>query len=248
MTFVEYLAGHEGKPSNRERVLAAMYFSKTINGVYALAPVEVRELLVGARVPKARTLDISKVLARAGHYVNRDGGTGSSWQLTDSGRDFVQRVFGRIESGTTILDARTLHIEGLVSGLSDDVVRSYLDEAVRCLAANALRAAVVFVWSGAMRTLEEAALASQSGKVITAALRKHDTRSKSVSKVGDFASTRDATKLLAFQDLGLLDKSERQILEDALNLRNKCGHPTKYVPREAKVDAFVEDVIGVVFS
>jgi hypothetical protein len=36
-------------------------------------------------------------------------------------------------------------------------------------------------------------------------------------------------------------------LEEALNLRNRCGHPTKYRPGEKKVSSFIEDVAGIVF-
>jgi hypothetical protein len=46
----------------------------------------------------------------------------------------------------------------------------------------------------------------------------------------------------------LLDKGEKDTLIDALNLRNRYGHPTKYRPGEAKVKSFIEDVLGIVFA
>jgi hypothetical protein len=54
--------------------------------------------------------------------------------------------------------------------------------------------------------------------------------------------------LLAAEGIGALDKNERTTLEDALDLRNKCGHPTKYNPGIVKASSFVEDVIGIVFK
>ncbi len=47
--------------------------------------------------------------------------------------------------------------------------------------------------------------------------------------------------------LGVLDKSELETLQDGLKLRNKCGHPAKYRVGVNRVEAFVEDVVGVVF-
>jgi len=37
-------------------------------------------------------------------------------------------------------------------------------------------------------------------------------------------------------------------LSQALDLRNKCGHPTKYRPRKIKARSFIEDVVGIVFT
>jgi hypothetical protein len=37
-------------------------------------------------------------------------------------------------------------------------------------------------------------------------------------------------------------------LGGSLNLRNRCGHPTKYKPGSAKVSSFIEDVVGIVWT
>ena len=50
------------------------------------------------------------------------------------------------------------------------------------------------------------------------------------------------------QDLGLFDKAEKTTLGEALDLRNRCGHPSKYVPGVKKVSSFIEDVVGIVFK
>jgi len=48
--------------------------------------------------------------------------------------------------------------------------------------------------------------------------------------------------------LFVLDKNEKDILEEALNLRNKCGHPGKYKLGPKKVSSFIEDIVNIVFS
>ncbi len=54
--------------------------------------------------------------------------------------------------------------------------------------------------------------------------------------------------MLSAQELGLYDKNQRAVLEDCLNLRNKCGHPGKYKVGPKKVSSFIEDLIGIVFK
>lgn len=98
-----------------------------------------------------------------------------------------------------------------------------------------------------MRTLHEAALAKGAAKV-NAAIAKHDPRARAVSKVDDFAYVKDKVFLLAAFDLGLVDKGERDTLQEGLDLRNRCGHPTSYKPGEKKASGFIEDIVGIVFA
>jgi hypothetical protein len=37
-------------------------------------------------------------------------------------------------------------------------------------------------------------------------------------------------------------------MQQALDLRNQCGHPSNYRPGHKKVSAFIEDLIGIVFG
>ena len=51
-----------------------------------------------------------------------------------------------------------------------------------------------------------------------------------------------------YLDLGEFDKNEKDTIEEALNLRNRCGHPGKYRPGIKKASSFIEDIISVVFK
>ena len=167
------------------------------------------------------------------------------WSLTRSGDHFVAEALG--------LDVIEPEIKNSVDGLtkilstvSDDVVRGYVEEALLCYGVNARRAAVVFLWSGAIRHLQEQALL-QGVKALNNAVVKHDPKAKQVSKIEDFSAIKDVTQLLGFRELGLVDKGQWQTLQEGLDLRNRCGHPTKYIPGTAKVAAFIEDIVGIVF-
>jgi hypothetical protein len=130
--------------------------------------------------------------------------------------------------------------------ISDSEAKGFVEEAIKCLQIGALRASVVFLWSGAVRTLQQSAWENGIAKV-NAAIQKHDPKVRSLSGTDDFAYVKDKTFLLALQDLRIVDKGQRATLEEALNLRNRCGHPTKYRPGEKKVSSFIEDVAGIVF-
>lgn len=80
------------------------------------------------------------------------------------------------------------------------------------------------------------------------ALQKHDPKAKAVRTVEDFALIKDRTFLLALRGLALIDKGRWTILQGALDLRNQCGHPTRYKPGEKKASSFVEDVVPIVFA
>lgn len=62
-----------------------------------------------------------------------------------------------------------------------------------------------------------------------------------------FAYIKDDITLQAAQDLGVLDKNEKDTLKEALGLRNRSGHPGKYRPGSKKVSSFIEDVVSILF-
>ncbi len=101
--------------------------------------------------------------------------------------------------------------------------------------------------SGCTRSIESVSL-SKFSTTLNTALVKHDPKARAVNKIEDFAYIKDATALVAFQELGMIDKGEKATLAEALDLRNRCGHPSKYAPGPKKASSFVEDVVGIVFT
>jgi hypothetical protein len=167
------------------------------------------------------------------------------WNLTDSGRERIRQILGLPAADIEIEhDVGTL--EKLVAKIQDGDVENYLDEAVRCLQVSGLRACVVFVWSASIRTIQQRLMA-KGAAAATAAVQKHDPKARPIRNIDDFAYVRDATVLLAAKDLGVFDKAEKDTLEEALDLRNRCGHPSNYRPGVKKVSSFLEDVISILF-
>jgi hypothetical protein len=247
MTLVEFLAPLKNSRSNRNKCLAALYYRKHYEGTATMAVGELSAALGRARVPKAARVNVADVVAKAGEYVDSPGVDEQGrrlWQLTDTGDRFVRDLLSLPQAEPEI-EHDVGALMSLAAKVSDETVRGYVEEAIKCLRAGALRAAVVFLWTGAIRTLHERAL--KDSKTLNDALQKQDPKVRRVSTIEHFGWIADRVFLEATPDMGLLDKGEKDTLVEALNLRNRCGHPTKYTPREAKVRGFTEDVLGIVF-
>jgi hypothetical protein len=247
MTLVEFLAPLKAS-KYQDRVLALLYYCERYEQQPSLTIDGIRKRLKGARVPRAAKVNIADVLSKSGALADTNGLEGSRrlWKLTESGRDYVRGLLGLPTSEPEIEhDVATL--TALIAKLSNDDVISYLEEAIKCLQVDALRACVVFVWTAAVRTIQ-ADMMGKGAAAVTTAVQKHDPKSRAITKIDDFAYVKESILLLAASDLGIVDKNEKDTLTEALNLRNRCGHPSKYRPGVKKVSAFVEDVTSIVFS
>ena len=247
MTLGEFLAPL-ADGSQREVCLAVLYYHQHYRHKSAITVEEIRDELGRARVPRASKINVADVLNKSGAFVDSPGADGNRrlWQLTTSGEAHIRGKLNLPASEPEIEhDVATLR--SLAAKVSDSVVRDYILEAIKCLSVGAIRAAIVFLWTGAIRTLQEESLAKHTA-ALNAAITKHDSKARSVNKLEDFAYIRDATALLAFQELGILDKGEKSTLGEGLDLRNRCGHPTKYIPGIKKASSFIEDIVGIVFA
>jgi hypothetical protein len=247
VTLVEFVAPLANAP-HRDKCLSILYFQHRYENVQSLTVDELRLSLQRARIPRWAKINVADVLAKAGSFVDSPGTKGDRrlWTLTKSGEQYVRSLLGLPQAEPEI-EHDTSFLIDLASGITNVEVRAYIEESIKCLQVNALRASVVFLWTGAVRLLQESMLSIGPPK-LNPAISKHDPKARHVSKLDDFAYIKDKVMLLAAQELGLLDKGQRETLEEALNLRNRCGHPTRYRPGTKKVSSFIEDITGIVFS
>lgn len=247
MTLVEFLHPiRTGK--QRDLVLAVLFFYKQFKDADGMTAAQIKAALVQAKVPKAKAMNVNAVINNSAPLVHSPRGKEDGafvFELTDSGEKHIRDLLDvPLPSAGVQQDVSTLRT--LSAKVSDATVRGFIDEAIQCLGADALRAAIVFLWSGAVRTLHDDALA-QGEQKLNAALRKQDPKAREVKKIEDFAWIKDRTFLDACPDLGVLDKGEKDTMVEALGLRNRCGHPTKYRPGANKARSFIEDVVGIVW-
>lgn len=231
----------------RDVCLAILFFYKKHGNEESQTVKKIREKLYLARISPKKLINISDVLSKSMPYAHIVGKEGNEnlWSTTDSGDEYISNLLNlsSIDS-ETLYDITTL--DSLVRTVTDLEISQYLEEALKCLKVGALRATVVFVWTGVARHIQQKLIAFENG-LLNSAIQKHDPKSRLVKTVEDFAYIKEKVLLLTSQDLGIYDKNQRGVLEDALELRNKCGHPGNYNPGPKKVSSFLEDVIGIVF-
>lgn len=247
MTLVEFLAPLK-KGKHEDRVLAVLYFCERYEQQPSVTTDAIKKKLKSARAPGAAKVNVPDVLSKSGAFADTNGLSGKSrlWKLTESGRERVRTILG-LPANEPEVEHDVGTLTTALAKVSDRDVREYLEEALKCLQVGALRPCVVSVWVGAARTIQNEMM--KKGTVaVTAAVQKHDPKARQIKTVDDFAYVKEAVQLLAAMDLGVLDKSQKDTLAYALNLRNECGHPSKYKPGVKKVSAFMEDVISIVFA
>ncbi len=139
------------------------------------------------------------------------------------------------------------YLEQTIIGIKDKNERDYLKEALTCMTAGSLRAGIIFAWNAAILNLRNKCY--KHGTVsLNNALKTHSLKAKEVKKIEDFAYIKDSLLLIAAQELGEVDKGEKDSLEDCLDTRNKCGHPGKYRPKSLKAASVIEELINIVFK
>lgn len=247
MTLVEFISTLKKKP-HRDRVLTILYYKQRYENEAALTVENIRNSLKQARVTGWANLNVADVLSRSGHYVDTPGTEGNRrlWALTPSGEQYVRNLLGLPENEPEI-EQDVSSLLTLTASIKDQEVKGYVEEAIKCLHVGARRACVVFLWVGIMRAIQNEML-TKDHTALNTALQKHYKNAKKVTRIDHFAYIREKIQILAAQELGIFDKNEKDTLEEALNLRNRCGHPGKYIPGNKKVSSFIEDVTNVVLS
>jgi hypothetical protein len=247
MTIVEFL--HPiNKGGLRNLCLAAMYFHQRYQEGDSITVEGLRALFKRAKIPRSDKLNLAATLSQSAPFVDTVGKEGNKflWKLTTSGENHVRELLDLPTSDIEI-ENDVSSLENIIAGISDDDLTDYLHESVKCLQVNALRASVVFLWSGAIKKIRDDVFSC--GVInVNPAIQKFDSKAKLVKKVDDLVLVKESTLLLASQELGLFDKNQRSVLEECLNLRNKCGHPGKYKIGPKKVSSFIEDLVGILFS
>ena len=247
MTIVEFL--HPIKNKGIKNIcLAAMYFDQRYQNGESLTVEGLRALLKRAKIPRAAKLNLAATLSQSAPYVDTVGKEGNRflWSITNSGESYVRELL-ELPANDIEIENDVSSLESLISKISDKDVCDYLNEAVKCLQVNALRACVVFLWSGSVKKIRDDVFAC-GVKNINPAILKFDPKAKQIKKLDDLVLIKESTLLLVSQEMGLFDKNQRSVLEDCLNLRNKCGHPGKYKIGQKKVSSFIEDLVGILFE
>ena len=141
----------------------------------------------------------------------------------------------------------TTDLEYIVLKINDKEERDYLQEGVNCFKGNALRAGVIFLWTAAIHKIQTKCMTVNLATV-NSELKKIYANSKQIKVIDDFEYIKDEYLLDLACNLKVFDKTIKGVLKNScLDLRNKCGHPGRYKPKQQKIKGFVEDIIGTLY-
>lgn len=148
--------------------------------------------------------------------------------------------------------AEALHSLRVATAAAPEGYRRYLDEAVDCYEAGAYRGAVLMVWAATIEHIYSAVARKASGfKALEAANVARFGKSNAyrpIRKKNDLLYLNDKNFLLLCEDVGVFNKNARKLLEDKLDTRNRCGHPTGYVLGREEAVVFIESLINNIIN
>ncbi|HEU4758858.1 MAG TPA: hypothetical protein VFT91_02635, partial [Dehalococcoidia bacterium] len=166
--------------------------------------------------------------------------------LSDSAR---RSVVSQPGTAYNPLEPLTRQLRQQAGAVPDKDQREYLEEAIICLEAGALRAAVVMGWTAAVwnlrRKVRALGLATFSAEF---SRRWPQSKKPPVKTIEDLEDYRDEEFLQVAEGIGLISKAVLAELLTHLKLRNNCGHPTAVRPRLNRVGAFFEDILQYVLA
>lgn len=74
------------------------------------------------------------------------------------------------------------------------------------------------------------------------------SRSIELKKQDDFLYLGERDFLQLGEDAGMFNRNARKVLQERLDLRNLCGHPTQYRPGREETVIFIESLLLNVLS
>lgn len=144
--------------------------------------------------------------------------------------------------------AEALHSLRSAASGAPDGYRKYLDEAVDCYEVGAYRGAILMVWAATVEHLYSTIEKQPGGfsSLESANFARFGTSRayRRIGKKDDLLYLNDKNLFLLCEDAGVFNRNARKLLEEKLDTRNRCGHPTGYVLGREEAVVFVESLIN----
>jgi len=205
---------------------------------------EIRQLALDAGLRDAKTWNISRTLGRSKGLAILVNG---SWELTARGQAYAARALGIQDTPEPGPPTIATDLRAEMANLTDPVTRKFVEEAVICYEAGALRSAVVMSW--------QAAVDHVYNQVLKTKLAEFNTLAASLDKKWEPAIDRDGLAVMkefTFLEractVKVIDKNLKHALEECLKRRNAAGHPNSFKVGPRQVAAHIETLIQNVFQ
>jgi hypothetical protein len=234
------------RPEEIERALRFAWYLHRVEECREFSAQEIAELFRRANISRPNVTRLAERLANTRRTFR--GSTPGRFRLTATTLAELDDEFaGAFVDQLEEVSGFVFKLEGKLGGLSDPHVRSFVQEAVNCLRAGHLRAAVVLSWIGAIAVLQDRVardhLANFNDDAKSNGLLKRDARG-----IADFSKVKEADFLDSAERIGVISSAVKKELKICLDRRNNCGHPNDYVVTQTTVAAHIESLLVHVFE
>jgi hypothetical protein len=227
---------HNRGVTKRDKVLALI----AAEGGKGVSAKELKARAAAAGLRAVKKWDISTTLRNGGGASFTDAG----WELVRPGRERLEQLVGPLGGPAR---KAAIDLRSVAAGISSSEVLAFVTEAIACLEARLLRAAVVLSWVGAVSQLYQYVIAEELPNFNVEASRR-DSRWRPAKSVDDLARMKELDFLNVLEAISVIGKSVKQTLLHSLTLRNGCGHPNSLSLGESAVAYHIEGLILNVFT
>jgi hypothetical protein len=123
----------------------------------------------------------------------------------------------------------------------------FVEEAVRCVRAEAYRSAIVLTWVGAVYLLYKYVLDRKLAD-FNAEARRRNPKWKDAVNEDNLSAVNEAEFLNILEHIRVLNNSEHKELKSCLDRRNTAGHPNSHSFKDVTVGAHILALITAVFK
>jgi len=200
----------------------------------------IKKLGVFGGLRKITTWNISDILARSKGLAVRSP---SGWELCKLGKERAMAL--GVDSSPIV--AVKSQLRDILRSINNPQTHDFLDEAIKCLEAKYLRAAVVLTWVGAVSLLYDYVLKNRLLDFNNEASRRN-AKWKIANNKDDLGNMKEYDFLQILGSISVIGKNVKEELESCLKLRNSCGHPSSLKIGENRVASHIEVLMLNIFS
>ena len=167
--------------------------------------------------------------------------TESGYKLQRHMREALSEKLG----AQTITAQTSATLRGLEHKMPEGADKEFLKETIDCFEAGANRAAIVMAWILAIDHRFDYILVHKLSEFNTSLAKNTDKRVKvaSVSHRDDFTEMPESKFIEFCRAAKIISNDVRKILEQKLDTRNSCAHPSGITISKTKTIDFVEDLV-----
>jgi hypothetical protein len=169
----------------------------------------------------------------------------AGWELSDSGKQHLRNLGVSKLSPAAVQVATDLR--AYLAKITNDDVRDYVEEAIRCYEGELYKSAIVMSWLAAIAVLH-AVVVKKHLVAFNAEMTRIDSKWKAAKNEDDLGKIKESDFLDRLAGISMIGKNPKETLKKVLDLRNACGHPTSLKVSTNTAAAHIEVLLLNVFN